>query len=38
MGALLFGGDPAANARAFAVMQTQVKIDTAAIAAAARGG
>ena len=27
VGALLFGGDPAANARAFAVMQTQVKID-----------
>lgn len=37
MGELLFGGTPAANARAFAVMQTQVKIDTAAIAAAARG-
>jgi predicted 3-demethylubiquinone-9 3-methyltransferase (glyoxalase superfamily) len=36
-GALLFGGTPEANARAFAAMQAQVKIDTAAIAAAARG-
>lgn len=35
---LLFGGDPAANARAFAAMQAQVRIDTAAIAAAVRGG
>ena len=37
MGALLFAGTPKANARAFAAMQAQVKIDTAAIAAAARG-
>jgi predicted 3-demethylubiquinone-9 3-methyltransferase (glyoxalase superfamily) len=34
---LLFGGTPAANARAFAAMQAQVRIDTAAIAAAAAG-
>lgn len=34
---LLFGPDPAANARAFACMQGQIRIDTAAIAAAARG-
>ena len=37
MGALLFGSTPEANARAVAAMQAQVKIDTAAIAAAARG-
>lgn len=34
---LLFGPDPAANARAFACMQGQIRIDTAAIAAAAQG-